>query len=85
MLNDPQPELDSIQLTLNYMQTALISEHPVLNSVYPKLNVADNKTNFCIVAVSSDDVEYKDEDDDVNDNGNHLDILFAKRCGTRRI
>ena len=34
----PQPELDSIQLTLNYMQTELRSEHPVLNSAYPKFN-----------------------------------------------
>ena len=58
------------------MQTALRSEHAVLNSVYPQLNVADNKTNCCIDEVSSDDDEYKDEDDDVNDNHNHIDTLL---------
>ena len=80
----PQPELDSIQLTLNYMQTALRSEHPVLNSVYPQFKVAVSKL-IPASRLSSDDDEDKDKNEDVDDNHNHVDILFVQRCGKRRI
>ena len=32
-----------------------------------------------------DDDDDTDDDDDVNDNQSHIDILFVKRCGIRRI
>ena len=79
------PELASIQLTRNYIDTELRSTHPGLNAVYPQFNAAANKTNLYTNKKSCDDDEYKDEDDDVNDNHSHIDILFVKRCGIRRI
>ena len=78
------PELVSIQLTLNYIHAELRSAYPGLNSAYPQFNVAGSKTNFGINEISSDDDEYKDEDEDVDVYHNRIDIFLLNRMEYRK-
>ena len=61
-----------------------ISAYPGLNSVYHNSNLPLTKL-IAVSPLSSDDDEDKDENEDAEDNHNHVDILFVKRCGIRRI